>query len=495
MTPALTPEAMRQADRRTIQEFGIPEFTLMETAGRAAVAAMRAALPDPEHQIFGILCGRGNNGGDGLVMARVLHEQGCRSLVLLAEGPDRLSENAALNLALLDKLQIERVETASELGACTVLVDAMLGTGIESAPRAPYEGLIEWINGQTAFKVAVDLPSGLHGGTGQTLGKAVRADLTVALGALKTGLFLQDGPGTSGKVVSVSIGIPEFLIRSEAEAPGCALVSSDEFLRRHLPTVHRADTKFTTGPAIVIGGSPKYPGAPSLAARAAARVGSGYVVKSLRAGAPLMGDSEIPVISQSLEADLGPAIDRAKAILIGPGLGHESEQVRLVDEVLDRARCPVVIDADGLRALVELNRLPTKGNWTLTPHAAEFIGLTGKQAGPIEPVRMAQEWADRWNVTLVLKGMPSIVASPSESPVIVSTGNPALGTAGTGDVLAGLCVGLLAMGLDCYTAAVCATHLGGAASDRYVEHRGRASMMASDLIRQIPLLLSERFEH
>jgi ADP-dependent NAD(P)H-hydrate dehydratase / NAD(P)H-hydrate epimerase len=497
MQHALTAAAMREADRRTIQEFGLPGFTLMETAGRAAVRVILSATNAERAAVFGILCGKGNNGGDGLVVARVLDSMGFAVRLLMAEGSDGLTEDASLNFSLLARLRDSRIKVvaeANDLKDATVLVDAMLGTGLTSAPRPPYRELVQWMNQQDAFKVALDISTGLHADTGRILGEAVEAHLTVTMGALKTGHLLGDGPSLAGSVVPVQIGIPEFILESQAGEPGCAAVSDDSFVLARLPARRTDANKYTTGPAVVVGGSAKYPGAPSLAARAAARIGSGYVVKALPEDVSSLGDTEILVIRHRME-ELGPALDRAKAVLVGPGLGRGAAQTSLVAEVLDRTRCPVVIDADGLRALGELGRLPAERPRILTPHAAEFARLAGDGLDLQDPVRLARHWADRWNVTLILKGMPSVIASPGRGAVICGTGNPALATAGTGDVLAGLCVGLLAMGLTCHDAAVCATHVGGAASDRYVLRRGRTSMMASDLIRQIPLLLSERFDH
>lgn len=499
MKPVLTSAAMRSADQFTIDEIGVPAFALMESAGRAAAASILdhlRASARPHHAV-GVLCGKGNNGGDGLVVARELAEAGCRVRVFMAAGREGLTEEAARNLGIVERLASASLLLAGDVETMAdsdVLIDALLGTGQKSAPREPMASLIERVNGWPAFRVALDIPTGLDADTGRSWGSTFRADLTVAIAALKIGHLVHDGPAYSGKTTTVSIGIPGAALARQAASDGCGFLSDDQFVRDRYPTRRRRAHKYDSGPALVIGGSAAYPGAPILAATAAARIGSGYVLAALPAGAPASGPTEIPTIEHGDNEALSAWITRAKAILIGPGLGRSDHARALTRRVAESAACPLVVDADGLRALADEGLLETSNQpRILTPHGGEFSYMTGLDVIPGNPVAVARTWSNKWNAVLILKGAPTVIAEPSGRAVLCGTGGPALATAGTGDVLAGLCTGLLAMGLPPFEAAVAATHLGGAASDAYADHHGRLSMMASDIVRQLPRLLARRF--
>lgn len=499
MRPVLTSEAMRAADRYAIHEVGIPAFALMESAGRAAAATIldHLRVSGRPHGSVGILCGKGNNGGDGLVVARELAEAGCQVRVLMAAGRDGLTEEAARNLAIVERLSTESlrlVVEAEALADCDVVVDGLLGTGQEKAPREPMASLIGQVNGWRAYRIALDIPTGLETDTGQSLGTTFRADLTVAIAALKIGHLVHDGPDFCGKVVTVSIGIPSAVLARQVTSDGCAFLSDDEFVQGRYPTRRRRAHKYDSGPALVVGGSEAYPGAPMLAATAAARVGSGYVIAALPAGVPSTEPTEIPCIHYGDFEALSSWMGRAKAVLVGPGIGRSDEARAMTRLVTELATCPLVVDADGLRALADEGLLGVSTQpQVLTPHGGEFSYLTGLDTLSENPVAVARTWSRKWNVVLVLKGAPTVIAEPSGRAVVCSTGGPALATAGTGDVLAGLCTGLLAMGLPPFEAAVAATHLGGAASDAFADHHGSQSMMASDIVRQLPRLLAKRF--
>ncbi|MBO6574191.1 MAG: NAD(P)H-hydrate dehydratase [Rhodothermales bacterium] len=490
MRPFLSSSAMREADRQTIEEIGIAGATLMETAGREAVRALLEARPRPG--AVGILCGKGNNGGDGLVMARVLADLGVQARVWLVSD-DGLSLDAEAQLEILKRHGgASFVHTADRMSGCTVLVDALLGTGQAAAPRAPLDTAVRAINQANGFVVAIDVPTGLNADTGEAAGDVVRADLTVTMGAAKAGLLLGRGPDVAGRVVTAEIGIPPGVLAALSGEAGSGHLSDDAWVIERLPVRPRQAYKYSTGPTLVVGGSIKYPGAPVLAASAAARIGSGYVVCAFPEDATWTGPAEIPTVSQAAP---GEWLERARAVLVGPGLGRGEQARDVVEQVLRRSQAPVVIDADGLRAASELGRLQGEANRILTPHAGEFLHMTGLDAMPENPVTAARTWAERWNAVLVLKGAPTVIADATGQAVICTAGTPALATAGTGDVLAGLCAGLLAMGLQPFEAAVCATHVGGACAERYGRLRAPSTMMAADLIRHLPLVLSERLAH
>ncbi len=521
--PLLTAEAMRAADAYTTGTLGLPGFTLMESAGRAAARVIARAYAPIERKTVTVFCGKGNNGGDGLVAARRLHALGARvrALILNAEA---MTDDAAQNLRLLEqiaeqdaaeRLRIARFESLSQLAAfrpAHVHVDALLGTGLTSALREPVRSLATWLNRQPQPVVAIDVPTGLHTDTGQVLGTAVRAERTVTMGALKAGLVLGDGPHVAGHVATAEIGIPRHVLDRDLPAPGCARYPEDAQIAALLPRRAPDAHKYSAGMALVVGGTPGMTGAPVMSSRAAARAGAGYVACAAHEGAqPALAAklTTIPTVAlpagagglrpeAALEA-LGTWLDKARALLVGPGMGRAggTQQFirRLLEHVLEQTELPAVIDADGLNAIDDA-WLAEHGapRLVLTPHAGEFKRLAGAEADFDlgDPVRTAQRYAARWGCVLLLKGQPSVVAAPDGRALVCRTGGPALATAGTGDVLAGLCAGLLAQGLAPLQAAICALHLGGAAAERYARRRAPSAMIATDLLDQLPHVLHDR---
>ena len=525
-TPALTADAMRAADRYTIDEYGLPSFTLMETAGRGCAEHIQDAYGPLEDEAVVVLCGKGNNGGDGLVVARHLLTEGARVHVVLASAPDALSDDAAHNLSLLRQLEAngtagERltIGTLEGLNALTeavaplrpcLYVDALLGTGLTSDVREPIRGLVTWVNERKAPTVALDVPTGLHSDTGAVLGVAVRADRTVTMAAPKVGLRVGEGPTRAGTVEVVDIGMPPFVLDRAAEKTGCARETTDAAVQAWWPA--RADDayKYSVGTALVIGGAPQFTGAPVMAAKAAGRSGAGYVrcagpetIHSTLAGA-LTTIPTLPLPTadgNGIDPDAAPdaladAADTADALLVGPGLGRAPGTAQFVRRLVRTADTPLVLDADGLNALSgHIDELAgqRQAPWVLTPHAGEFRRLAGEEGTLTDRVRVAQTYAERWDAVCLLKGMPSVVAGPGGRTFLGSITTPALATAGTGDVLAGQCVGLMAQGVSPLNAAAAALHVGGAAAERYGATHDPRSMVATDLLDTIPRVAAERF--
>lgn len=528
---------MRTADRRTIEELGIPGFTLMEVAGRAVAEEALFMLDEEVPGKTVCLCGKGNNGGDGFVAARVLHQAGIEVDVCLIADPKHLTGDARAHFDLLDQirakveglriLRFDEMETLDSLSGGDLYIDALLGTGISSAVREPFAGIIDWLNEQNAPVLAIDLPSGLDADTGRVLGKAVRADVTVSMAAIKSGLLVGEGPDYAGTVLVVDIGIPHHILEEVSAEQGPTRYSQPDFVRSLLPTRSRSDHKYATGPTVVIGGSKNFSGAPVLAATAAARIGSGYVgVVCPEEIASILSEklTEIPVTALHLDghawnvdrmiSDLGNRWVKAKSLLIGPGLGREPGTKKLVMEVLEKVSMPVVIDADGLFALIgekEFVRSHSDGKWVFTPHSGEFSLLDeNEQAAsdpetdetsdpntnpsPIQPmpspIQLARRFAKEWNVIVLLKGMPSVTAAPNGEVIVNDTGNPAAATAGSGDVLSGIVAGLLAQGLSPMNAAAAGIHIGGALADKYTLDKSMNSLMAGDIIAMIPDFLT-----
>jgi len=518
--PLLTADAMQAADRYTIEEYGLPGFTLMESAGRGCAESIRTEYGPLEDEAVVVLCGKGNNGGDGLVVARRLCAVGARVHVVLTSAPDALRDDPSRNLALLRALREEgvgerlTVESLDTLGALAetanrlaprLYVDALLGTGLTSDLREPVRSVVEWVNDRPAPVVAIDVPTGLHSDTGAVLGAAVRAERTVTMAAPKGGLYVGDGPRHAGQVSVVDIGIPAFVLDRAAERPGCARLTTDAAVRSWWPARPADAYKYSVGTALVVGGSRRFVGAPAMAAAAAARSGAGYVtcacpapVQSTLAGA----DPSVPTLSLPADEEGQVSPDgvetvreqRADALLVGPGLGRAPGPRRFVHRLLEGTDRPLVIDADGLNALADAEADWTEHaapDWILTPHEGEFRRLAG-DVDLTDRVRTVQAHARRWGVVLLLKGSPSIVAAPDGRTYVGSTGTPALATAGTGDVLAGQCVGLLAQGLDPVEAAAAALHLGGAAARRYAATRDARTLTAPDLVEELSRATRDR---
>ena len=516
---------MRAADDFAIEDFGVPSRVLMEAAGRAAADRIADAFGPLSEKTVAVFCGKGNNGGDGLVAARRLLALGARRVRVVLVSDD-LSDDAAPNKRLLerwqddtdgDRLALVSFDSLSQLGARTpadVHVDALLGTGLTSELREPIRSLVDWMNEQPAPAVALDGPTGLHAGTGAVLGSAVRADLTVTMAARKTGLALGEGPQHAGRVSVAEIGIPAFALRRPADEgqPGCAFLTTDAAVTSWLPGRAPDAYKYSVGLALVVGGAPGMTGAPVMSASAAGRAGAGYVQCACPAGAQDTLNVRLTSITTTalpteddgglephaaFDALAGP-LGKAGGLLVGPGLGRADGTQRFVRLLLEHTDAPTVIDADGLNALAGQRdawfRQHSQGRWVLTPHVGEFKRLADADDVDLaDRLRTAQDYARRWQCTLVLKGMPSVVSGPEGRAYVCGVGNPALATAGTGDVLAGLTAGLLAQGMSPLRGAAAALHLGGAAADRYTTRFAARALTAPDLIDELPALLHERF--
>lgn len=493
---------MREADRTTMQEWGLPGRALMETAGRACADHAEVMIGGGRREAV-VLAGKGNNGGDGLVTARVLQARGWRVHIVTTATEAEATEDTATNLALLRRLEDDRLrlgDLPDHIPEAGLVVDALLGIGVTGDLREPIAGLAAWANHarEAGTKVlAVDVPSGLDADTGRAAEGTIQADRTVAMGALKAGLLVGDGPQHAGEVHVAEIGIPDTLLREHA----ASWAASPEWLEAVLP--HRAADahKYSAGRAVCIVGSRAFTGAAVLSTRAAYRAGAGAVIcctpESAR-GTVDAHNTEVMVDAQP-EADGGglaitaydgirERIASADAVLMGCGLGREVETQRLVRVLLRRLAGddgpPAVLDADGLTALADHTEALAKqaeGRIVLTPHLGELRRLFGDDDfTPKDRLATVRDLATEWNSVLVLKGMPSVLATPDGTLAVGPPGHPALATAGTGDVLAGTTVGLMAQGMAPADAALAALWLGSLAASRFP---GRPeSMIASDLL-------------
>lgn len=518
--PLLTAAAMRAADAYTIDTLGIPGRVLMETAGQRAAQIIAERYGPVAGQPVAIACGKGNNGGDGLVVARALLDRGAQVHVLSPIPASGYSGDAKGNAQVLHQLADaygsalrwtvvdtpEAMPGTDELNS-SVWVDALLGTGLSDAPREPLATLIRCMNAHAAPTVALDVPSGLNSDTGQAHPPTVQADTTVTFGAEKVGLRVGAGPEQAGTIRAVRIGIPQHVLHKHVREPGCALGTTDAYVQVQWPERTRQSHKYNVGMALVVGGSTPYAGAPAMAARAAARSGAGYVACAVPASIQetVAGHSPaFPVhawpnrLSDAADV-LQQPLGKARTLLIGPGLDPETA-APVVHNLLDAFDGPVVLDAGALHVVKE--RLASKGAapapWILTPHEGEFARLAGTKPADLDApsrIHLTQQYAAEWGVTLLLKGYPSVVANPEGRTFVGLAGGPALATAGTGDALAGLIAGFSAQGLPPVDAAACAMHLGGRAAEYVAAQQDARTLTPLDLIEACPHALDAPSSH
>jgi hydroxyethylthiazole kinase-like uncharacterized protein yjeF len=525
LLPLLDAEQMRAVDRWAVEERGVPSLDLMERAGAGVCRAVEELVPDGP---VAVVCGKGSNGGDGLVVARLLRDAGREVTVLCTAPVDEFSGDAAANLVrlpgepplrLLGGADGERAEDGSAssdgdvagagltagdrplaglLDDAAVVVDALLGTGFEGVPRGVVAAAIEALGAVRAPVVSVDVPSGVDASTGVVSGVAVRAALTVTFHAAKPGLWIHPGKALAGRVLTVDIGIPRGAPtpRRVPDQPEVGLLQDE--LARELPRRGATSTKFSSGHVVVVGGSRELTGAPRMTALASARAGAGYVTACLPASMqPQLAAGLLEVMTRALPDDAGELtaegvpvvlglLERGGALALGPGLGRGHRAAAFACELAAQAPVAMVLDADGLSAhagrLGELARrdAPT----VLTPHEGELARLL--ECGiEVAARRLAsvREACRQSRAVVVLKGDDTLIAAP-DGRVAVSRGDsPALATAGTGDVLTGVIAALLAQGLDAFTAACAGVWLHVRAGRLAARRQGSAEgVIASDVI-------------
>lgn len=487
---------MAELDRRTIDELAIPGRVLMETAGRAVADACRARLPARGRVV--VACGPGNNGGDGYVVARVLATQGYDARVFVCADRARIKGDAAATLLALEKTDApitwvgdprSRVAMAEALATADLVVDALLGVGVVSEVRGLLADAIALVNDARRPVVSVDIPSGVDANTGAVLGRAVDAALTVTFALPKRGHYLYPGAEKRGTLVVADIGIPRSL------APTLGVVGR-VLMTEDLPTLlpRRAGDahKGTFGTVVVIAGSPETPGAALLASAAALRSGAGLVrwatdretLASVRALPP-----DLMLLVREPDEAPEPWAERilahATALLLGPGLSTAPSRAADLAALLDRARVPVIIDADGLNLMAKDAGLfrRVQSPLVVTPHPKELSRLSGQTVEAIQRDRFAAalQFALVSGAVTVLKGAGTVIAEPDGAVSVAAVGNPGLATGGTGDVLAGLIGGLLAQGLQPAVAAEAGVLAHGAAADLLTARVGQAGLVASDL--------------
>jgi len=496
---------MRDADRQTIDEIGIPSMVLMENAGRQVVAALEAAYDDLSDKRVAVLSGPGSNGGDGFVVARTLHQRGVEVSVFVVATLAAIKGDARLNVEILGRLGVTVVEISdeqswdlhlSEISQCGLIVDAIFGTGL----KAPLAGLMETVaadvNASGIPVVAVDLPSGLSADHAEPIGECLRAAMTVTLAAPKLSLVLPPSEGHAGSIVVADIGIPPEVI-DNLSGPRLELLTRESM--REIVHPRESDShKGDYGHVLIIAGSRGKTGAAHLAAVGALRSGAGLVTLATPSSSqpivaimgpeymtvPLEETTDGGVAAGAVEAILGLEQD---VIVVGPGLGSGPGMTAFVRDLLERSESPLVLDADALNALAtEPDLLQASAGSRpiiITPHPGEMARLVHTSVESVQANRLdvARDFAIHHQTYVVLKGYRTLIATPDGKVFINPLGNPGMATGGTGDVLAGVIGAWLAQLLDAEAACKIAVYLHALAGDLTEADEGEVAMTAGDV--------------
>ncbi len=508
-----TAEQMREFDRTAITGLSIPGLLLMENAGLSFVNMLVAHTGSVTGKAVHILCGKGNNGGDGFVIARHLASRGANVEVTLLGRSNELKGDALVNFTAVRAIAAvrnSRIHLRSagssrdfKARAPAIVVDAIFGTGFAKKPTGVYARAIDWANRSGAFVAAVDIPSGVNGSTGEASDPAIRADLTVAMGLPKIGHYVSPGRELSGKVEIGDIGVPPSVFRPPA-SPVYRVFPEDIVLPQRPPTAH----KYSVGKVFILGGSRNFTGAPSMAAMAALRSGAGAVVLGVPASIhamlvrkltevillPLPETGEGTVAPEAFD-EIAVRCSWADVVAVGPGMGRNEATDGLVLRVLKEVERTIVLDADGLTALAGRPSATAKRKSAtiLTPHSGELARLIGSNAAAIESRRVeaARESAKKLRSIVVLKGSPTVTATPDGKACMNSTGNPGMATVGSGDVLTGIIAGLVAQGMGPEESAWGGALLHGAGGDIAAGRLGQNSLLASDILDSLPEALMQ----
>lgn len=505
----VTNEEMQKIDRWAQRELGIPSAVLMENAGRGCVEVLAQYRRLRDQRVL-VVCGPGNNGGDGLVIARHAQNRGCAVQALLTVSARALAGDALVNYQIARRSGFDLHTNAgpAELARAiqtfhpTCIVDALFGTGFHGVPALRYARMFEMINESDALVLAVDVPSGINGDTGQFKRACVVADVTAIMGLPKRGHWLYPGRELCGHLHLVDIGIPMDLL-----VDGFPQVPSYEFIGHLLPRRAPAGHKGTFGTVVTVAGAKGYSGAVVLSIRAALKTGAGYVRaavpasiaeivenRALEAVKLVLPETASGTIARRSASILAPVLKHCSSVILGPGLTTNEETALFLADILPLVSSPAVIDADALNIMARRPSLfrRLKVPFVITPHPGEFSRLTGHSPADVNNRRidLSADHARRIGGVVVLKGAPTVVASPSGATYVNPTGNSGLATAGSGDVLAGMIGGLIAQGADVLSAAASAVFLHGLCADLALEKSNEYSLTAGDLLAYIPAAIN-----
>jgi NAD(P)H-hydrate epimerase len=510
----VTTEESRLLDRQATEEYGVPGLVLMENAGRGAALCFHDVFPSCRPAPVLVVCGKGNNGGDGYVIARHMENLGWQVRVLVLAGHEAIAGDARTNLDILLKSGTEVVFAPDEERLAAVLapapaprlvIDAIFGSGLAAEVQGHFATAIRWINASGAAVGAVDIPSGVDAGTGRILGCAVQADCTATFAFAKAGQLIQPGAACGGELRLVDIGMPRAL--QERVSDRLLLVDAAAAADL-LPPRPVAGHKGTFGHLLVVAGSTGKSGAAVLAAEGGLRSGTGLItvacpaavhdimeVKLTEAMTAPLPDLDGALSLQSFDQILA-LTEGKRALALGPGLGTSPETVALVRRLVRTVELPLVLDADALNALAghpEALGERRSEHLVLTPHPGEMARLAGESVAAVEADRIgaARNFAKRFGVVLVLKGAGTVIAFPDGRVRVNASGNPGMATGGMGDILTGIVGGLVAQGMDVGAAAVLGVYLHGAAADRLAMTQGTAGLCAGDVAAALPLAIHD----
>lgn len=505
----VTAREMREMDRLTIESFGLPGRLLMETAGRGAVDFFLETFQDCSGKRVGVMAGRGNNGGDGFVMARHLAESGMRVTVFLLAKKTDVKGDAAANLELLAPLGIPVVELpdsetfrryAAELRHQGIWIDAILGTGLNAEVTTYFKEVITFINESAKPVFCVDIPSGLDADTGRPLGICIRGTATATFGFPKIGHLSHPGISHTGRLKVVDIGIPNII--SQQVGPRQHLITpiiAKQGLVERSPDAHKG----RTGHLLVVGGSSGKTGAVAMTAVSALRTGAGLVsvgvaktlspvieALSMEAMTCPLADEGLGLLGTAAWKELVEQLPDKKCVAIGPGIGTAQSTKILLARLLPKIAVPMVLDADALNCLSHQPELlkTLTAPVVLTPHPGEMARLARTDTRAIQQDRMtcARKFAETFNCHVVLKGAGTVVAHPDGSAYINPTGNAGMSSGGMGDVLTGLIAGFITQGASVETACRTGVYLHGAAADTLAEEKGPIGFLAGEVMHAIP---------
>lgn len=505
----VTADEMREMDRRTIESYGIPGRVLMENAGLGATGVLLKQFPDLETQRVGVVAGRGNNGGDGFVIARYLAFKGIRVRVYLLSECSRVKGDAKINLDLLGPLDIPVIEIPDQASLSAhfiemrhqdLWIDAILGTGLQSDVKGYFREVIEFINSLNKPVFSVDIASGLDSDTGRPHGVCIRAAATATFAFAKPGHVLYPGATHSGNLEIIEIGIPPYI--AEQVGPNHYLLTREEvrsYFDPRPPEFHKGNT----GHLMVIAGSPGKTGAAAMTAISAMRIGAGLVTLGIPGGLnPILETRVLEAMTLPLPETVDGLLDESafdavldqlpgkKCMAIGPGLGLSDPTTTLVHRLLRESTLPLVIDADGLNCLAGHTRILENLDIPiiLTPHPGEMSRLVNESVAEVQKDRIgcARTFARRFGVHVILKGARTVIAHPDGDVFINPSGNPGMASGGMGDVLTGMIAGLVAQGYSPRKAAHAGVYLHGKAADALVRQTGPFGYLASDVMEVIP---------
>ncbi len=508
MIKVLTTQEMRNLDHHTIHEVGIPGIVLMERAAQGCVDVILKHFDEDDEPLIYIFAGKGNNGGDGLAIARYLYEAGYDVVVFTFHDPDEYKGDSLINAKVIQQMEIpwEKISSVEDLYALEepdVIVDALFGTGFKGKLEGEYAALVEYMNDCDSLVFAVDIPSGVNGDSPSVEGPAVVADCTITMAAPKRAHLFFPAKNYVGELYIAEIGIPMKNLYGD-ELKVHLVEKSDIVLPYRSPAAH----KYKFGRILIIAGSVGLMGASIMAAKAASLIGGGMVRLAVPesvyplAASHLLGEIVIPIednddgiFSEASIPDIKKQIEWADVVLIGPGIGRHHNTIAFVDQIISDLEKPIVVDADALFAISQtdlLRKLKDK-EFGITPHYGEFAVLTGLDVEDIkkDPVKISQEFAKEFQITLNLKNAPSLVANPDGNVFINSSGNAALAKGGSGDVLAGMIIGLLGMQVNLTDAMIMANFIHGYMADRYIEQYSQHTLTPEIQIEWLPEILKE----